>query len=135
MKIGDYSYENEGMGRVYENSKWTVGVKNWKPSSDMVSFDRLERYNQTDEQFILLEGEAVILFAEETEEGLQMEAVPMKKNRVYSVPATLWHNTVTGKNAKLILVEDSNTTVENSELRSLTEEEIREYHRLLKEFR
>ena len=35
MKIENYAFEGEGMQRVFENEKWTVGIKNWKPANDI----------------------------------------------------------------------------------------------------
>ena len=31
MTILNYEFTGEGMQRVFENEKWTVGIKNWKP--------------------------------------------------------------------------------------------------------
>ena len=35
MEILNYSFDGEGMQRVFENEKWTVGIKNWKPANDI----------------------------------------------------------------------------------------------------
>ena len=39
MKILDYEFAGEGMQRVFENEKWTVGIKNWKPANDVTGID------------------------------------------------------------------------------------------------
>ena len=52
MKIENYAFEGEGMQRVFENEKWTVGIKNWKPANDSTGIDCLERHNKTDELFV-----------------------------------------------------------------------------------
>lgn len=39
MKIENYAFEGEGMQRVFENEKWTVGIKNWKPANDITGID------------------------------------------------------------------------------------------------
>ena len=31
MDIQNFEFTGEGMHRVYENEKWCVGIKNWKP--------------------------------------------------------------------------------------------------------
>ena len=48
----------------------------------------------------------------------------MEPNKVYNIPATLWHNTVTRKDTKMILIEDSSTSNENSDILPLTPEQI-----------
>ena len=61
MEILKYSFEGEGMKRVFENEKWMVGVKNWKPMNDIANINCLERHNITDELFVLLSGRCTLL--------------------------------------------------------------------------
>ncbi len=124
MKILNYEFTGEGMQRVFENEKWTVGIKNWKPANDVTGIDCLERHNKTDELFVLIEGSCTLIYANETDGGLKIEAVKMERDKVYNIPATLWHNTITQKDTKMILIEDSNTSMENSDILKLTEEQI-----------
>ena len=126
MKIESYRFTGEGMARVYENEKWMVGIKNWKPANDMTGINCLERHNLTDELFVLISGSCTLLFANEEEEGLKIEKLEMEPFKVYNIPATLWHNTMTCKDTKLILIEDSSTSMENSDILDLTEEQIKE---------
>ncbi len=131
MKIESYAFANEGMARVYENAKWTVGIKNWKMANDITGITCLERHNLTDELFVLLEGRCTLIFANETTEGLQIEAVKMEKGKVYNIPQSLWHNTVTEKETKMVLIEDSNTSGENSDILDLNESQIAEIRTLV----
>lgn len=126
MNILNYEFNGEGMQRVFENEKWTVGIKNWKPANDVTGIDCLERHNKTDELFVLVEGSCTLVYANETEGGLEFGAVKMEKDKVYNIPATLWHNTITCKDTKMILIEDSNTSMENSDILNLTEAQIAE---------
>ena len=41
MEILNYSFDGEGMQRVFENEKWTVGIKNWKPANDITGINNL----------------------------------------------------------------------------------------------
>lgn len=115
-KIEEFAFEGEGLTRVFENPKWIVGIKNWKPANDITGIDCLERHNETDELFVLLAGHCTLLYANEEKGGLTIQAVNMEPMKVYNIPATLWHNTVTQKDTKLILVEDSNTGMSNSDV-------------------
>ena len=131
QKILEYAFEGEGMTRVFENAKWMVGIKNWKPMNDIANINCLERHNETDELFILLKGRCTLLFANETENGLKIEAVEMEPLKVYNIPRSLWHNTVTEHDTKLALIEDSSTGSANSDNLDLTAEQIQEIHNLL----
>ena len=130
MEILSYEFTGEGMHRVYENEKWTVGIKNWKPANDITGIDNLERHNLTDELFVLVAGSCTLISAEETDGGLTISRTVMEPNRVYNIPATLWHNTVTRPDTKMILIEDSSTGMDNSDILPLTEAQIREIREL-----
>ena len=58
--------------------------------------------------------------------------VEMEPNKVYNIPATLWHNTITKKDTKMILIEDSNTGMDNSDIYKLSEAEIAEIQKLVR---
>ena len=125
MEIQRFEYKDAGLTRVYENEKWMVGIKNWKPANDIANIDCLERHNESDELFVLLAGKCALLFANEKEGGgLDIKAVAMEPMKVYNIPKTLWHNTVTMKDTKLILVEDSATGSKNSEVLTLSAAQI-----------
>ena len=130
MTILNYEFNGKGMQRVFENEKWTVGIKNWKPANDVTGIDCLERHNKTDELFVLVEGSCTLVYANEVNGGLEFGAVKMEKDKVYNIPATLWHNTITRKDTKMILIEDSSTSVDSSDILSLTEAQIEEMRSL-----
>ena len=132
MEILSYEFAGEGMQRVFENEKWTVGIKNWKPANDITGIDMLERHNKTDELFVLVAGACTPISAEETEGGMKFSKVVMEPNKVYNIPATLWHNTITRRDTKMILIEDSNTSMDNSDIYPLKPEEIAEIQALAK---
>ena len=124
MNILKYEFSREGMTRVFENEKWMVGIKNWKPANDIANINCLERHNKTDELFVLLAGKCVLLYANEVNGELVIEAENMETMKVYNIPSTLWHNTVTTKETKLILVEDSSTSMDNSDVVDLNDAQI-----------
>lgn len=132
MKILSYTYDGEGLKRVYENEKWTIAIKNYKPANDIENFDNLERHNKTDEFFILLEGSCTLVFANEVDGKLVFEKEVMEKDTVYNIPQSLWHNTITNKDTKMILVEDVSTCMDNSDIRKMTAEEIETVKKLVK---
>jgi mannose-6-phosphate isomerase-like protein (cupin superfamily) len=124
MNIEVKDFSGEGMNRVYENQKWMVGIKNWKPANDISGIDCLERHNETDELFVLLSGQCTLVYANENGQNLDIQALKMELLKVYNIPATLWHNTVTRKDTKLALIEDSSTGSHNSDVLSLTADQM-----------
>ena len=132
MKIQSFEMNGEGMQRVYENEKWTVGIKNWKPANDITGLNCLERHNKTDELFVLLSGRCTLISAEEVGGELKMKALEMEPFKVYNIPQSLWHNTVTQKDTKMILIEDVSTGMENSDILDLTPAQIETLKSLVK---
>lgn len=132
MKIQSFEMNGEGMQRVYENEKWTVGIKNWKPANDITGTTCLERHNKTDELFVLLSGRCTLISAEEIDGELKMEALEMEPFKVYNIPQSLWHNTVTQKDTKMVLIEDVSTGMENSDIIDLTPAQIETLKSLVK---
>lgn len=126
MKIESFEFAGEGMQRVYENEKWTVGIKNYKPANDKAAFDMLERHNETDELFALTAGACTLVYANETDGNMEFAAIPMEMGRVYNIPRGLWHNTITVPGTRMVLIEDSNTGMSNSELYYLKDGEREE---------
>ncbi|KAB8126064.1 cupin [Gracilibacillus oryzae] len=130
MAIEKYKFTGEGMSKVYANDEWMIGIKNWKNSNDLNGFSNLERHNKTDELFVLLEGSCTLVYAVESNDQIGFKGVEMERNKVYNIPKGLWHNTITEKDTKLVLMEASDTSMENSEVMELTEEQIHDIQSL-----
>ena len=131
MNVLSYEYTGLGMSRVFETEEWTVGIKNWKPASDRSGIDCLERHNLTDELFVLLEGKCDLLFANEENGELVFDKQPMEFGKVYNIPATLWHNAVMEKGTKMVLIENASTSPENSDVVTLSAEQIQKVQTIL----
>lgn len=120
-------YENnaEGILCVYKNEKWLVSIKNWKPDNDIAGIVHLEVHHSTDEQFILAAGKAILITAER-ENGSFRDIVltPMEQGKVYNVPKEVWFYSITQKDTKMMYVQDSNCSMENSDFADLSAEDI-----------
>ena len=127
-----YSHEAEGIQCVFDNKKWVVCIKNWKPNNDVDQIQYLEIHHATDEQFILVKGKALLLVASRDEKGFDIQVIPMEQGKVYNVPQDTWFNTLTQKDTKLVYVQDAGTTGENSEYQDMTAEELESVRRTAK---
>ena len=120
-------YENnaEGILCVYKNDKWLVSIKNWKPDNDISGIAHLEVHHSTDEQFILAAGKAILITAQR-ENGAFKDIVltPMEQGKVYNVPKDCWFYSITQKDTKMMYVQDSNCSMENSDFADLSPEDI-----------
>lgn len=102
-----FEYDGEGYKRGIEFASWTVAVLNYEKRFDTIT--KLERHNLTDEVFILVEGEATLILGE------SMIRVPMEKHKFYNVKAGVWHNVKVSRDVKIIVVENANTSKQNTD--------------------
>lgn len=118
-KIYSFEYNEMGFKRQYENSQWTVAIKNYDSNNDIETIESMDKHLMTDEIFVLIEGETTLVCGEYKADEWSFDFIPMKKGVVYVVPKNCWHNTITYPGCKLIVVENSDTTWDNSEKISL----------------
>ncbi|WP_044478951.1 hypothetical protein [Paenibacillus antibioticophila] len=124
MKANIYAHEGEGIECVYKNEKWLVCIKNWKPDNDINGIHRLEVHRETDEQFILVKGKAILMVSERKDDRFDIELIEMELGKIYNVPQDTWFYTIMQKDTKMMYVQDANTTNENSEYCEMSETEL-----------
>lgn len=125
MKPDVYENNGEGILCVYKNEKWLVSIKNWKPDNDIDGIAHLEVHHTTDEQFILAAGKAILITARrEKDRFTDIALTPMEQGKVYNVPMECWFYSITQKDTKMMYVQDSNSSMENSDFADLTAEQI-----------
>ena len=126
MKLKNITYEGAGIENVYSNESWLIALKNWREANDVENISRLEIHFKTDEQFILLKGSVVIIYAEELDEQTIIQAVKLEPGAVFNVPQNTWFNNILSKDAKLAYIESSDTKAapDNSIYRVLTAKQI-----------
>ena len=84
---------------------WKIGLL--RHSQRFSACCQMERHLKTDEVFVLLEGSATLYVEDET--------IPMDKCTVYNVKTGAWHHIVVSEDATVLVVENSNTSRDNTE--------------------
>lgn len=126
MTVETFAYEGDGIENVYQNEKWLIAIKNWREANDVENISRLEVHFKTDEQFILLAGSAVLIYAEDLNEASELQVKKLEAGKVFHVPQGLWFNNVLSRDAKIVYIEDSDTKAapDNSIYKNLTLDQI-----------
>jgi hypothetical protein len=121
-----YENHDEGIKCVYQNGNWLISIKNWKPDNDIGGISRLEIHHESDEQFILSAGKAILISAD-SEGGkiTDISLTEMEKGKVYNVPKEMWFYSITQKDTKMMYVQAANTSLDNSDFISLSEQQIK----------
>ncbi|MBE6561136.1 MAG: hypothetical protein E7662_08410 [Ruminococcaceae bacterium] len=104
-------YKGEGYRALMDSDGWRVAFLRYGPK--FAAYNQLERHMCTDEVFLLVEGSAV-LYVED-------QPYVMEKCKMYNVPRAVWHHIVVTPDATVMIVENANTSKENSEHISLEE--------------
>jgi len=98
--------------------RWQVAVETdkWKVAylghcDRFGSLTGMERHLLTDEVFVLLKGQATLYVEEEQE--------TMEPGVVYNFPKGAWHHIVVSPDAAVLVMENSDTSPENTEKRSV----------------
>ena len=105
-------------------SEWLVAVLNEgeaNNSPDKVKY--LEYHAETDEVFILLGGNATLLISGGKDKPQKIEKTDMEPMKCYNVRKGVWHGVVLENGGSVAIVENANTSRENSVYYNLTDAE------------
>jgi len=97
-----------GFTTLVASEGWKVAFITYSEQYDVLR--EMKRHLKTDEVFILLQGSAVLYIKED-----KLEQYEMQKNTVYNVKKNTWHHVKVSFDAVVAVVENSNTTKENTE--------------------
>lgn len=113
MSTSDYieilDYDGDGYNKTLSFQSWRVAFLNFAEKFRKENFKYLERHSCTDEVFVLLEGNATLLLSKE------LQKVELEKNKLYNVKMNVWHNIILSEDAKLLIVENDDTSTDNTE--------------------
>lgn len=112
-QIKIFEHFSEGFKVAAEYGEWKVGMLHYNERFSRLG--EMERHLLTDEVFVLVSGRATLY--------TDSEAVEMEQGSVYTVPAAVWHHIVVSEDASVIVVENRNTSIENTEKRYFEQEE------------
>ena len=103
-------YTGEGYRPLVDFEGWRVAFL--RCNERFASLTGLERHLETDEVFVLLEGSATLYTRDG--DGV-MHLTPMEGHKVYNVKKAVWHHIVVSEDATVLIVENADTTAENTE--------------------
>ena len=83
----------------------------------------MHKHTETRECFALVKGKAVLYTADGGDAPENIDARELQIGTICVVPKNVWHATAMTEDAKILLIENSNTTTENTFRCPLTEEQ------------
>ncbi len=112
-EIEIYEHKGENYHASMEFDTWLVAFLNYHERFDKNNINQMERHMLTDEAFVLLSGQAVLIIGDEHKQYL------MEPNKIYNIKKGIWHAISVTKDAQVLIVENSNTSIENSEYKEI----------------
>jgi hypothetical protein len=118
--------EIEGMGfrPLKDYGSWRIAQLSYDPGVNALdSLSTLGRHFKTEEAFLLLQGEAVMVTAGTGKQPRDYEAVRFVPGWIYVVKQEQWHAAVLKPGSRVLIVENRDTGAKNSENHALSKEE------------
>ena len=107
------AHTEEGFKVMAAFGEWKVGMLRY--SERFSRLGEMERHLLTDEVFVLIFGKATLY--------TDREVLEMEPGSVYTVPQGVWHHIVVSEDAHVMVVENKNTSIENTEKNNFEQEE------------
>jgi hypothetical protein len=109
-----HEYLGEGYKPLIDFNCWRVAVLRYLDELQPDRISYFERHNETDEVFVLLQGQAVLFMGEGDETVETVSPVVMRNGVFYNVKRGAWHTAALSRDATILLVENRDTARENS---------------------
>jgi hypothetical protein len=103
-----------GYKPLVDFAEWRVAMLHYSPDLLPENLTRMQRHNETDEVFVLLEGRCILFIGEGNETVTRLYAEDLQPGRVYNVKQAVWHTHTLSPDAKVLVVENRDTTYDNS---------------------
>lgn len=108
-EIEIYSTEREGYSPLVRHGAWRIAVVNSCERLLENNLVRIERHLKTDEAFVLLYGGARLFVGE------RRESCDLELGKIYNVKLGAWHAVALEENSSVLIVENDDTSPENTE--------------------
>lgn len=119
LEVRDHT--TEGYKPVVDFEAWRVAVLNYSSELRPENITTMQRHNETDEVFVLLCGRCILFLGQGDDTVTQVFAEDMIPLKIYNVKKGAWHNHTLSEDAMVLIVENRDTTYDNSPFCQLTE--------------
>ena len=112
LEVRDYA--GQGYLPLIDYGAWRVAVLRWVDELMPGNITHMQRHDETDEVFVLLAGRCILFIGEGEAHPERIFPVDMQPLKLYNVKKGCWHTHTLTQDATVLIVENLDTTVENS---------------------
>ena len=124
--IEKYSNKLPGYHPILIREGWQVAQLNYMEEQDITNIKKIDVHRRTDEAFWLQKGRAVLITADLQDDKPIFYAELMLPEIVYNIPNDVWHNIAMTPGSEVIIVEKSETHLDDFEFFDLNEQQYQE---------
>lgn len=117
------SYNGEGYLPLIDFEKWRVAELRYIDELEVDNLKDMQKHDETDEIFVLLEGDFTLFIGGQGDEIGEIEAIKLEPLKIYNVKKGTFHTHTPEKNSTVLIVENSDTCDDNSPVVKLTKEQ------------
>jgi ureidoglycolate hydrolase len=115
-------YDGTGYKPLINYGAWRVAILRWEQSLVPENTDSMERHTQTDEVFVLLNGQATLILGGNRLKPEVVSWQVMENGKLYNVKRNAWHTVMLSRDATILIVENQDTGQENTEYSKISQD-------------
>ena len=131
--IETYKIKESGYHPFLIREGWQIAQLNFVEEQRINNINKVEVHHHTDEVFVLLKGEAILILAEIKEKIPVFEVLLMEPFVTYNVLKGSWHNIAMEEKSEVLIVEKSNTHLNDVSYMELSPDKITELRKKINE--
>lgn len=124
------SFPERGYEPLVDYEKWRVAVLKFCEDLLPENIKTMQKHLETDEVFVLIQGSCMLFLGGSGECPGEVESIKMLPGHVYNIKKGVWHNHIMDEAGEVVIVENSNTSDDNSPIMELTAEQIAQVRKL-----
>ena len=129
-----HQFVEEGYQPLIDYGEWRVAFLRYIDELLPENISKMQRHDETDEVFVLLEGRCILYIGEGDEQITQIHALDMESLKLYNIKQSCWHTHTLSEGSTVLIVENRDTADHNSPEIDLNPEQMAKLVKLRNKF-
>jgi len=131
--IDIFEFADSGYKPIVDYDQWRVATLKYCEELEIRNIKMMQKHDETDEVFVLLAGACILFSGSDKEIPTKIAGIRMKPFTIYNVKRGVWHTHTLDKHANVLIVENRNTSDQNSPVTALTDAQLAQVNDLFYE--
>jgi mannose-6-phosphate isomerase-like protein (cupin superfamily) len=125
--MDEYNFTGQYFKPVLITDKWQMAYLNSSPELRAENLKKVDIHLNTDEAFVLLQGNATLTCAEIAKGQIRFDIRKMKPGIIYNIPKKTYHNITLYENTRVLIVENANTHLDDFDYYWFSDKQNKEF--------